>query len=162
MGEVQEQSSAHSDAVSVEDVDRSDRTDRLGAETVGQAALTSEKMIDRQKLRRSFGFAWMGVAQTWRTEQNFRIEVAAGALALVLGTVLQADLVPIILCCLVVLSLEIMNSALESAINLVSPEFHPLAKRAKDAAAGAVLLAAAGSALVGLLVLGPPLWRVFG
>ncbi len=150
MGEVQEQSGAHSDAV--EGLDK--EADKNAAD---QVAAKSEKIIDSQKLRRSFGFAWMGVARTWRTEQNFRIEVAVGALALLLGLVLRVNLVPILLCCLTVLSLEIMNSALEAAVNLASPEFHPLARRAKDAAAGAVLLAAVGSIFVGLLVLGPPL-----
>lgn len=123
--------------------------------------------FDRHKLWRSFGFALRGIKQTWRTEQNFRVEVIIGVLALVLGVFLRVNLVPIILCCLVVLSLEIVNSALEATLDLLSPEPHPLVKRAKDASAGAVLLAAIGSVVVGLLVLGPPLWawlwlRLFG
>ena len=151
MEEVQEQSGAHSDAVASSS-DR--RAERLEAEErrASRAPERSQKIIDGRKLRRSFGFAWSGVAQTWRAEQNFRVEVAVGALALLLGLFLQVDLVPIALCCFVVLSLEVMNSALEAVVNLVSPEFHPLAKRAKDAAAGAVLLAALGSIFVGLLV----------
>lgn len=64
------------------------------------------------------------------------------------------------LVCALVLALELVNSALESTLDLVSPEFHPLVKRAKDAAAGAVLVAALFAVLVGLWVLGPPLWRV--
>ena len=159
MEEVQEQSGAHSDAVAGPSGRRIDNLEANN--TVDRAAAGTKKTIDRQKLRRSFGFAWTGVAQTWRTEQNFRIEVAAGTLALLLGAILQVNLVPILLCCLVVLSLEIMNSALEAVVNLASPEFHPLAERAKDAAAGAVLLAAIGSVFVGLLVLGPPLWLFF-
>ena len=158
MGEVQEQSGAHSDAVAGSSAHCAERLEAEGS--ASQVRATSPKTIDRQKLRRSFAFAWTGVTQTWRTEQNFRIEVVAGTLALLLGLILQVNLVPIVLCCLVVLSLEIMNSALEAVVNLVSPEFHPLAKRAKDAAAGAVLLAAVGSTIAGLLVLGPPLWRV--
>ena len=130
MAEVQEQSGAHPNVVK----------------------------LDRRKLWRSFGFAWAGVAQTWRSEQNFRVEVLLGVLAFILGLFLRVNLIPIILCCLIVLSLEVLNSALESAVNLFSPEPHPLAKRAKDAGAGAVLVAALGSILVGLWVLGPPLW----
>lgn len=155
MEEVQERSGAHSDAIKGSDKEVDDNV--AGQNAASRAAAKSEKVIDSQKLRRSFGFAWMGIAQTWRTEQNFRIEVAIGVLALLLGLLLQVNLVPILLCCLTVLSLEIMNSALEAAIDLASPEFHPTAKRAKDAAAGAVLLAAIGSIFVGLLVLGPPL-----
>ena len=79
--------------------------------------------------------------------------------ALALGLLLKTDVVPILTLCALVLSLELMNGALEAAVDLASPELHPLAKFAKDAAAGAVLLAALISVVVGLWVLGPPLWR---
>lgn len=150
MGEIPKQSGADSDVVGVDGASGQKRGPRTSA------------IFDKTKLWRSFGFALTGVAQTWRSEQNFRIEVVAGTLALALGLFLGANLVPIVLCCLIVLSLEVLNSALEATLDLLSPEPHPLAKRAKDAAAGAVLLAAVGAALVGLLVLGPPLWRLFG
>ncbi|WP_291427079.1 diacylglycerol kinase family protein, partial [Deinococcus sp.] len=71
---------------------------------------------------------------------------------------LRAPLAPIMLCCTLVLSLEIVNTALEALTDLASPEIHPLAKVAKDAGAGAVLIASCGALLVGLVVLGPPLW----
>jgi len=58
-----------------------------------------------------------------------------------------------------VLVAELLNSALEALTDLVSPAYHPLAERAKDVAAGAVLVAAVASVAVGLLILGPPLWR---
>lgn len=62
-----------------------------------------------------------------------------------------------------VLSSELMNTAVERAVDLASPEEHALAKAAKDAAAGAVLVTAVFAAAVGLAVLGPPLWRtIFG
>ncbi|ADI13579.1 diacylglycerol kinase [Truepera radiovictrix DSM 17093] len=96
----------------------------------------------------------------WRTEGNFRIQVLGAALALGVGLAVGAELVPLFLVCALVLALELVNSALESTLDLVSPEFHPLVKRAKDAAAGAVLVAALFAVLVGLWVLGPPLWRV--
>lgn len=57
-----------------------------------------------------------------------------------------------------VLSLELMNTALEAAVDLVTQEKHPLAKVAKDAGAGAVLVAAIISVIIGLVILGPPLW----
>jgi diacylglycerol kinase (ATP) len=53
---------------------------------------------------------------------------------------------------------EMINTAIEAVLDLVSPEAHPLAKASKDTAAGAVLVSAAGAILVGLLILGPPLW----
>ncbi|KAA9333500.1 diacylglycerol kinase family protein [Hymenobacter busanensis] len=53
---------------------------------------------------------------------------------------------------------EMLNTALETLVNLVSPDYHPLAGRVKDIAAGAVLLMGIAAAAVGLLILGPPLW----
>ncbi|WP_261664637.1 diacylglycerol kinase [Deinococcus sp. Marseille-Q6407] len=110
--------------------------------------------------RRSAGYAWAGVRQVYRSEPNFRIEVWAAVLALTLTLALGAPLPPILLSCALVLSLELLNSAVEAAIDLVSPEEHPLAKVAKDAAAGAVYLAAFFAALVGLSVLGPRVWAL--
>jgi diacylglycerol kinase len=56
---------------------------------------------------------------------------------------------------------ELINTAIEHTIDLVSPEIHPLARIAKDTAAGAVLVAALFAVLVGAVVLGPPLWNAF-
>lgn len=101
--------------------------------------------------------------QAWRQEKNFRLEVFIGLGAILLGLYLEVSLVPIILCCALVLTLELLNTAIEATIDLLAPGVHPLAKTAKDAAAAAVLVAAAGAVLVGLLHLGPPLWhRLFG
>lgn len=96
----------------------------------------------------------------WRTSGNFRLEVAVGTVALTLGLLLKTGVVPILILCALVLSLEMMNCALEAAVDLASPELHPLAKFAKDAAAAAVLLAALTSVVIGIGVLGPPLWSV--
>lgn len=99
----------------------------------------------------------------WRNERNFRIEATIGILALSLGVYLQVNLVPLVLVSGLVLGLELVNSAVEKVVDLVSPGFHPLAKQAKDAAAGAVLLTAIIAVIIGLLVLGPPLWaHLFG
>lgn len=111
---------------------------------------------------RSAGFAWAGVRHAYRSQANFRIETWAGALALALAALLRAPLAPVALACALVLALELVNTALEAAVDLSSPEWHPLAKVAKDAAAGAVLIAAAGALIVGLAVLWPPLWAWVG
>ena len=110
------------------------------------------------RLIKSFGFAWNGLSYAWHHEPNFRIETVIGVLAVGLALWLQAPPVPILLCCALVLALELINSALEAATDLISPELHPLAKLTKDAGAGAVLVASILAALVGLWVLGPPLW----
>jgi diacylglycerol kinase len=54
---------------------------------------------------------------------------------------------------------ELLNTAIEHTVDLVSPEIHPLAKIAKDTAAGAVLVTAVFAVVVGAIVLGPPLWK---
>jgi len=112
------------------------------------------------RLRAAFRVAFAGVSAVWHVSGNFRLEVGIGLLALILGLLLQTGVVPILILCALVLSLELLNSALEAAVDLASPELHPLAKYAKDAAAGAVLVAALISALVGMWLLGPPLWQV--
>jgi diacylglycerol kinase (ATP) len=106
----------------------------------------------------SFGHAWAGLRHTARSQPNFAIELVLGAVALMVAVWLRAGLVPVLLCCGLVLSLEVLNTAIEALTDLVSPEWHPQAKVAKDAAAGAVLLASLASVGVGLLVLGPALW----
>lgn len=104
---------------------------------------------------RSAGFAWAGIRHAYRSQANFRIEVWAGVLALAVAALLRAPLAPIALACALVLALELVNTALEAVVDLTSPEQHPLAKVAKDAAAGAVLVASAGALVVGWVVMGP-------
>ena len=104
-----------------------------------------------------FGPAARGLLDALRTGRNLRIQVAIGALALLAALALDAPLVPVVIAAVIVLSLEVTNTAIEAVVDLVSPDPHPLARRAKDAAAGAVLLAAAGAVVVGLLTLLPPL-----
>lgn len=106
---------------------------------------------------RSAGFAVSGLRHVYRTQANFRIEVWAAVLALGLTLGLHAPLSPILLSCALVLGTELLNTAVEAVVDLASPGLHPLAKVAKDAAAGAVLVVSLGALLVGLCVLGPPL-----
>ncbi len=92
-------------------------------------------------LLRSFGFAWQGLAYAWRSQRNFRIEVYLALLALSLAALLGVDPVPVLLLTALVLTLELLNTALEAVVDLASPEEHPLAKAAKDTSAAAVLVA---------------------
>lgn len=111
-------------------------------------------------LLRSFAYAFAGVAYIVRTQRNARIELAIGvgavALALWLGlTPLEWAVLAITIA--LVLALEWINTALELAVSLASPERHPSAKAAKDVAAACVLLGAATAVTVGLLLFAPPL-----
>jgi diacylglycerol kinase len=118
------------------------------------------------RIVRSFGFAVAGLAYLLRTQRNARVHVVVGALACVLAAWLRVGRVEwavLVFTIALVIILEGLNTAVEAAIDLASPGIHPLAKAAKDLAAGMVLVAAIASVAVGLLVLGPPLWaRLFG
>ena len=101
----------------------------------------------------------------FRTQANARIELGIGILAVAMGTwlhIARVEWAVIVFTIALVLILEGLNTAIELAINLSSPDSHPFAKHAKDIAAGMVLLASIASVVVGLLILGPPLWRMMG
>jgi diacylglycerol kinase len=110
---------------------------------------------------RSFGFAIAGIGYLVRTQPNFRVHllamVAVLAVALVVGAS-GVEIAVLLLAIGLVLLGEACNSALEAVVDLASPEIHPLARIAKDVAAGGVLLSAIVAAAIGLVVLGPKVW----
>jgi diacylglycerol kinase (ATP) len=111
--------------------------------------------IDRSRLLRSFHHAFEGIIYATRTEPNMRIHFLIAALVLVATLVLRLDrfyVVATVMLVALVLSLELMNTAIEAIVDLLTVTHHPLAKSAKDAAAGAVLIAAVGAALSGYLI----------
>ncbi len=117
-------------------------------------------MRDHNVLR-SFQFAFRGVWYVLRTEQNSHIHLGIAGAVVLLGVWLRLPSdrwAVLVLTIGFVLVSELVNTALEAVVDLISPKYHPLAKVAKDVMAGAVLLAAMTSIIVGLLVLGPPLW----
>lgn len=114
---------------------------------------------------RSFYFAFAGLAYLFRTQRNARVHAALGAAACMLAFyvgITRAEWAVLVFTIALVLILEGLNTAIEAAIDLASPTIHPLAKAAKDLAAGMVLIGAIASVAVGLLILGPPLWRKLG
>jgi diacylglycerol kinase (ATP) len=98
----------------------------------------------------------------WLNQRNFRIEVYLALVVLALAVWLDVGLVQVLILITLILGLELANTALEALVDLVSPEFHPLAKAAKDMAAGAVLTASILSALIGLILFVPPLLGKLG
>ncbi len=109
----------------------------------------------------SFRHAFAGWGYVLRTQPNawihagFTLAVILAAIWLELSTQKWAIL---LLTITLVWTAELINTAIEAVVDLVSPDHHQLAKVGKDTAAGAVLASAAGSILIGLLILGPPLW----
>lgn len=110
---------------------------------------------------RSFRYAFAGWWYVLRTQHNAWIHAAISLFVFALAFWLQLprhDWAVLILTVMVVWMAEFMNTALEAVVDMVMPRPHPLAKIAKDVAAAAVLVGAAGAVLIGLLLLGPPLW----
>lgn len=111
-------------------------------------------------LLRSFGYALAGLSHAVRTQQNVRVQLTCAAAVVAVAAWLHIpgrDWAVLCLSMGLVIAGEIGNTALEAVVNLVSPDYHPLAKIAKDSAAAAVLVLALTAAVVGLLILGPPL-----
>ncbi len=114
------------------------------------------------KVVRSFYYAFSGLGYLLRTQRNARIHVIVGTIACGMGLWLGISRIAwavLVFTIALVLILEGLNTAIEIAIDLAMPDVHPLAKAAKDLAAGMVLIAAIASIFVGLLILGPPLWH---
>lgn len=109
----------------------------------------------------SFKYAWAGFRYAFITQRNFRIHTIIGTLAISLGVFLNIKPVELAVICLtiaLVLALELLNTAIESVVDLtVKQTYHELAKIAKDCAAGAVLVAAITSVLIAGTLLLPPL-----
>lgn len=107
--------------------------------------------------RKSFGFAIQGFRFAVTSERNIKVMLGGFVLAVVAGLVVGLDAARwgvVLLCCGVVLSAELINTSIETIVDLVSPEYHPLAGRAKDIAAAATWVLCAFVALVGIIVIG--------
>ncbi len=114
-------------------------------------------------LRRSFHNALAGIWYVIRTQRNAQIHLLIATLVIMVSAFLRLSLTHWAILTLtigLVMAAEIFNTALEALVDLISPDFHPLAKTTKDTAAGAVLILAIGAAIVGLLILGPPFWEI--
>ncbi len=108
----------------------------------------------------SFRHAFRGIVTMLRSQHNAWIHATATVLVVVLAFVLRIpadDWKWLILAIVSVWGAEALNTALELLADAATPEYHPLVKKAKDVAAAAVLFAALGAAIVGILILGPPL-----
>lgn len=124
-----------------------DETPRCGNETQAQ----------------SFLVAFEGIGRAFKTELHMRIHLAFAVAALLACWFLQVEAwgwCVVVVCIGMVLSMEVLNTALEALCDKVSPEYHPLIKVAKDAAAGAVLVFAITSVVAGLIVYVPALMRL--
>jgi len=110
----------------------------------------------------SFRFAFTGWWYVVRSQHNAWIHALASIVVILLGLWLRLiprDWAVIILSVALVWAAEFLNTALEAVVDLASPEQHELARIGKDVGAAAVLIAAGSSVLIGILIIGPPLWE---
>jgi len=116
-----------------------------------------------QKINRiqSFQYAFYGIWHTLKTQRNAQIHVIVAVIILALGFTLKLALIEWAILALTmgfVIATEMINTAAESAMDVITTDFNPYIKIVKDVAAGAVLIAAITAVVVGLLILGPPLF----
>ncbi len=117
------------------------------------------------RLVRSFGHAFAGLGHGLRTQANLRIQIVSSVGVIIAGLVLRISPIEwaiLVVTMMSVLSAELFNTALEAVVDRVGNEPHPLSKIAKDTAAGAVLIGAIGSVIVGVLIFGPKLLALIG
>ncbi len=129
-----------------------------------------EKKKDRRRrhrtpLYKSFGFAIRGIWICLKTERNIRIHCLAAVLVVIFGAWLKISVTEWLACLGLfgmIMGLELMNTAVEAVVDLVTEEYRPLAEKAKDVAAGAVLIAAFFAAIMGCIIFLPKLALYFG
>lgn len=110
--------------------------------------------IDETKFWSSFHYALAGIVYAVRTQQNFRVQLIVTAFVLTATLLLRLEriyIIAVVLAIALVLALELLNTAIEAVVDLLTVVHHPLAKTAKDAAAGAVFIATVSAVIVGYL-----------
>lgn len=115
----------------------------------------------RQSLYDSFKHAFDGLLYVLREERNARLHVLSAIIVLLVSAWLGLSVIEwaLILACIALVFVgEMLNTVVELTIDLMMPELNPLAKYAKDVAAGAILIASLTAAATGLLILGPKFW----
>ncbi|WP_068616258.1 diacylglycerol kinase family protein [Paenibacillus tuaregi] len=116
-------------------------------------------MRSRHKWSSSFRYAFQGITYGLKTQRNLRVHVVCAVLAAGAAAFFHLSAVKwaiLLLTIAVVIAAELINTAVESAVDLSSPELHPLAKAAKDTAAGAVLVCAIFAVIIGIVLFYDP------
>nr|WP_238456069.1 diacylglycerol kinase family protein [Lederbergia galactosidilytica] len=116
------------------------------------------------RLFSAFKYAVQGIQYAAKSEKNFQIHLFAASIVIILSFFLKLDKVEwifIIISIFGVMALELVNSAMERAVDLATDKIHPLAKQAKDLAAAGVLVYTLMAVLIGILILGPKIIQLF-
>ena len=121
------------------------------------ALLVYQETMDIRKFIKSFGYAIQGIVTAMR-EQNFRFHVLSAVIVMIAGLFTGLSIMEWIIIVLVitlVIGAEMFNTAIERVVDLVSPDYHPLAKQAKDIAAASVFVFAICSVIIAMLIFLP-------
>lgn len=121
--------------------------------------------LDEKRLINSFKYAFSGIVQAYRGEQNLKIHTLIAVVVIIGGFVFRINYVEWLICLILiglVLMAEFFNTALEYVVDLASPDIHPLAKAAKDTASAGVLVFAIISALIGIIIFLPKIINFIG
>lgn len=119
------------------------------------------KMKKEKKLMNSFKYAFEGIFTALKTERNIKIHIIIMILVIIFGIILKINKIEWIICIILfgfVISLELINTSIENTVDLITIEKNQKAKIAKDVAAGAVLIAAIISAIIGLIIFVPKIF----
>ncbi|HJV17581.1 MAG TPA: diacylglycerol kinase family protein [Bacillales bacterium] len=127
-------------------------------------ALHDKKQRPYVPLWKSFSFAIAGIQNAILNERNIRIHLFISALVIFFSisfSITKVEWLFVLIAIGGMISLELINTAIERLVDLVTLEFHPLAKQAKDLAAGAVFIYAIFSVIVGIIIFAPKLYKAF-
>ncbi|WP_047981463.1 diacylglycerol kinase family protein [Ornithinibacillus contaminans] len=117
--------------------------------------------MDDKKKRIGFVYAINGLREVFQSELNFRLHTLSTLLVVIAGILVKLSTIEWVAVCFaigLVLMAEVMNTAIEAIIDYVKPERHPIAKKIKDIAAAAVLIASITALVIGLIIFLPKLW----
>ena len=124
--------------------------------------LRDREQLNLRRRLLSFVYAFQGWWHVLRTQPNAWIHAAVSIVVFALAFWLHLTRIEwaiLLLATMLVWMAEFANTALEAVVDMAMPDYHPLAKTAKDVAAAAVLVGALGAVIIGLLIMGPPLWQ---
>ena len=123
-----------------------------------------KKKYGIKRLGKSFVYAFRGIISAFKTEQNLLVHTIALIINIILMITLKLSIMEcaiIVIVITIVFALEMVNTAIEYAIDMAMPQIHPLAKISKDVSSGAVLMASLGAVVVGLLIYLPKIVDCF-
>lgn len=125
--------------------------------------MTSEKFSIQKRIK-SFSYAFRGLFLLFKDQHNARIHLVVGLIVILSGFYFEIDFgewIVITITIALVLGAELMNSAIEYLCDVVSKEYHPAIRDAKDMAAGAVLILSIGAAIIGSIIFIPHILKLF-